>query len=127
MLERTALRRAQPGDVNLRGLVVGRLLAGIAAGGKRHNLPSPLDDRRLFEIDRSFEVANDRRSFTLAPQVQDRLTGVRNDLEVVGGLSPGLLLTVARNAPRTVRIRAPVLNDDAIACPRGGNHGAGDG
>ena len=46
-----------------------------------------------------FEVANHRGSFTLAPQVQDRLTVVRNDLEVEAGLFPGLLLLVERNAP----------------------------
>src|SRR5439155_11593423 len=121
------LRRAQPGDVNLGGLVIGRLLAGIAAGGKRHDLPSPLEDWRLVEIDRTCELATDRRIVTLASEVQDRLTVVRNDLEVVGRLSPGLLLPLARDAPRTERIRAPVLDDDAIGGPRGDNHREGSG
>jgi hypothetical protein len=121
------LRRAQPGDVNLCGLVVDLLLAGIAAGGKRNDLPSPLEDWHLIEIDRSFEVATDRRIVTLAPEVQDLLTVVRNDLEIVGGLSPLLLLPAARDAPRTDRIGAPVLDDDAIGRPGGGKHSAGDG
>jgi hypothetical protein len=61
------------------------------------------------------------RGFQIWPTV------VRNDLEIIGGLSPGLLLPGARNAPRTERIRAPILDDDAIACRRSGNHCVGDG
>src|SRR5258708_1181375 len=59
------------------------------------------------EIDRSFEVATDRRTVTLAAEVKGSLTAVRNDLEVVGGLSPGLLFPAARDAARTERIRTP--------------------
>jgi len=121
------LRRAQPGDVNLGGLVVGRLLAGIAADGKRNDLPAPLEDWRLVEIEPNSEIATDRRGATLAPEAQDRLTVVRNDLEVVDGLAPALTLPVAGDAPRTERIRAPVLDDNAIGRPRGANHGEGAG
>src|SRR5688500_6058746 len=90
------LRLPYPGNVHLGGLVVRRLPAGVAAGGKRIDLPAPLEDRRLVEIDRSFELPTDGRTGTVAPEMQHRPTVVRNDLEIVGRLSPALLLPLAR-------------------------------
>ena len=38
------------------GLVVGRFPAGIATSRKRTDLPPPLENTRLIEIDRIFEI-----------------------------------------------------------------------
>jgi len=66
---------------------------------------------------------SDCRTIPIAPKVQDRLTIVRNDLEIVAALSPGLFFPLGRDTPCTHQIRAPIFDDDAIGRPGARNYG----
>src|SRR5713226_6962285 len=64
-------RRGKPGksDVNLRGLVVGGLLARVGATRELDNLPAPLKDLVVLAVDLDFLV--DRGAVAIALHVQD--------------------------------------------------------
>src|SRR5262249_46793252 len=82
------LGKARPRDVDLPGLVVGRGLPRVGAGGQLDPLPLPLQDRRLLEVHLALDVERDRRAVALALQTQDLTTVPLFDDEVVLRAAP---------------------------------------
>jgi hypothetical protein len=81
-----------------------------------------LEDWCFFEINRTFDVADDGRASARAPEVQPVVAAIFDDLEIVGGVTPALALPIAGNAARTQRIRAPFFDYNAIDRPCRGNY-----
>src|SRR5712692_2721791 len=96
--------------VDLRGLVVGGLLAGVGALGKLDHLPLPLQDLVVLAVDLDFLV--DRRAVAIALHVQDARGVLAHDLEVVAGTAPVLRLPSWGNALLAHGRLGPVLDDE---------------
>src|ERR1700682_3025663 len=85
-----AHRGREPGerDVDLRRLVVRRLLAGVAALGQHRGLPVPLEDGVVLAVD--LDVFVDGGAVSLAQEAKDVPRPFAHDLEVVHGNAPAL-------------------------------------
>src|SRR5712692_1056358 len=118
-------RKAGEGDVDLRGLVVGRLLASVGALGKLDHLPAPLQDLVVLAVDLDFLV--DGGAVAVALHVQPAQGAFAHDLEVVARTSPVLGLPARGYALLADGRLGPVLDDEGPLSPdyrgRGQQHG----
>ncbi len=117
MRERTCVRESREGDVELRGLIVGRRLAGVAALGEGDRLPAPLQDRVALDVD--LDLLGDRRAVVLALQVEGLPAALGGDAELVLGASPRLPLPAVGDAGLAVRLLGPVLDGHGGRVGRG--------
>src|SRR5581483_10454784 len=108
------LGKPRPHDEDLRRLVVRRLLARVAALRQLDDLPRPLEDRRLLDVDLALDLAADGRALVDALHVQGRAAVALLDLEVVLRAAPVLCFPFRRHAGRSRTDGLPVLDHHLI-------------
>src|SRR5713226_3772228 len=108
-------RKAREGDVDLRGLVVGGLLASVGALGKLDDLPTPLQDLVVLAVDLDFLV--DGGAVAVALHVQPAPRAFAHDLEVVARTPPVLGLPARGYALVADWRLGPVLDDEVPLSP----------
>src|SRR5687768_2175019 len=114
-------RKARPRHEDLRGLVVGGLLARVAALRQHHRLPRPLEHRRRLEIDLALDLFGHGRAFVGALHVQRLAAVVLDDGEVVLRAAPVLAFPSGRDALGARGRLRPVFDGDLVGRPCGGD------
>src|SRR5262245_10368935 len=122
------LRNARPHDEDLPGLVVSGLVAGVRALGQHGDLPLPLEDGCLLEVDLALDLLGDGRALVDALHVERLAPVVADDREVVLRAAPVLALPSLGDALGADGLLAPVLDEENAALgPRGGGEGQAEG
>src|SRR5206468_8477433 len=90
-------REAGEGDVELGGLVVRLLAARVPALGQDDDLPAPVQDRVLLDVD--LHLLGDGRAVVLAPEVEHAGLALAAALEAVLRAAPVLAFPAAAAPP----------------------------